>query len=438
MAHHNLLSNKNKKKELARIYEEFEVYRGLKPTTKPKKEFKKLYKEIQARLISEGKFPNKQARDLNRAVLKEIGEFPYWSHGGTTKQNNAAVEFGQGIVHKMSGGEARPAFLRDASNEASDAIRLQRTNWANDLMSAAGFETEVKEGKSLFSPKNRIGGKAWDHTYELQEFGTRYKAILEEYASGSIDEAAFKKLIAGEVSKNPGDIRRNLQLLDEAENYSKRARIEKKVKEFKKGEAYKVRDAKYTEFQKLDDVTKASKLEEAHKQAVKFTKYDFASRLAAEAPDYKVTKVVDKVNGNGLNGNGANGLIKNGKGIKNGKVAGVLGATGAVLNNKGVRTALKFGVPGVYMGMSILNMQSKAAELEQDDTWQNKAQYGIAGAETALEGFELATGGLGAIVTTPLQIALTLADQLIYQTEDEFERPTYDYASRRRYRTGQS
>ena len=52
----------------------------------------------------------------------------------------------------MSGGEARPAFLRDASNEASDAIRLQRTNWANDLMSAAGFETEVKEGKSLFSP----------------------------------------------------------------------------------------------------------------------------------------------------------------------------------------------------------------------------------------------------------------------------------------------
>ena len=270
MAHHNLLSNKNKKKELARIYEEFEVYRGLKPTTKPKKEFKQLYKEIQARLISEGKFPNKQARDLNRAILKEIGEFPYWSHGGTTKQNNAAVEFGQGIVHKMSGGEARPAFLRNASNAASDAIRLQRTNWANDLMSAAGFETEVKEGQSLFSAKNRVGGKAWDHTYELQDFGPRYKAILEDFASGSIGETEFKTLVSQEVGKNPGDIKRNLKLLDEADNYSKRARVEAEVKQFKKAEAYKVRDVKYTEFKKLDDVTQAAKLAQSHQKAVKF------------------------------------------------------------------------------------------------------------------------------------------------------------------------
>ena len=390
--------------DLETIYQEFPLYRGLNPATKTKREFKRLYKRISDRLISEGRFPNKQARGLNLAILNEIGEFPYWKH-----KENDVVELGEGIVHKMSGGEPRPFNIRQASNLKADNIRKQRTTWANELMSAAGFETEVQEGSSLFSAKNRVGGKAWDHTYELQDFGPRYKAILKDFASGSIDEAKFKTLVAGEVSKNPGDIRRNLQLLDEAENYSKRARVEGEVKQFKKGEAYKVRDAKYTEFQKLDDVTKASKLEEAHKQAVKFTKYDFASQLAAEAPDYKVTKVVDK----------AKPVID-------------------VFKNKGVRTALKFGVPGVYLGFSVLNMKSKAAELEQDDTWQNKAQYGIAGAETALEGFELATGGLGAIVTTPLQIGLTLADQLIHQTEDEFERPTYDYASRRRYRTGQS
>ena len=130
--------------------------------------------------------------------------------------------------------------------------------------------------------------------------------------------------------------------------------------------------------------------------------------MAAEAPDYKVTKVVDK----------AKPVID-------------------VFKNKGVRTALKFGVPGVYLGFSVLNMQSKAAELEQDDTWQNKAQYGIAGAETALEGFELATGGLGAIVTTPLQIGLTLADQLIHQTEDSFQRSETDWDARRAARRGQ-
>ena len=273
MAHHNLLSNKNKKKELARIYEEFEVYKGLKPTTKSKKVFKKLYKDIQARLISEGKFPNKQARDLNRAILKEIGEFPYWAHGGTIKQNNAAVEFGQGIVHRMSGGEARPFFLRDASNELADAIRLQRTNWANDIMSAAGYETEVIEGKKIFKGgKNRVRGKAWDHTYELQEFGPRYKAILEEFASGSINPTQFKRKIAQEISKFPGDITRNLKLLDEADNYAKRAIVEKEVKTFQKSEAYKVRDAKYHEFQNLDDVSKELKLKKAHETAVDFTK----------------------------------------------------------------------------------------------------------------------------------------------------------------------
>lgn len=376
--------------DLETIYEEFPLYRGLKPATKPKREFKRLYKTISDKLISEGKFPNKQARGLNLAILNEIGEFPYWAHKGKDP-----VPLGEGVVHKMSGGEPRPFNIRQASNLKADNIRKQRTTWANELMSAAGFETEVQEGSSLFSAKNRVGGKAWDHTYELQDFGPRYKSILEEFASGSIDEAEFKNLVAGEVSKNPGDIKRNLKLLDEADNYAKRARVEGEVKEFKKGEAYKVRDAKYTEFQKLDDVTKASKLEEAHKQAVKFTKYDFAKNLAKEAPNYKVTKVA-----------------------------------------KAVKPIAKF-IPIVGAGVVGLDAKARTQEAIENPTWQNKTQAALGGAELALEGFELATGGVGAIVTTPLQIGLMFADQMIHQTEDSFQRSETDWDARRAARRGQ-
>lgn len=387
MAHHNLLSNKNKKKELARIYEEFEVYRGLKPTTKPKKEFKQLYKEIQARLISEGKFPNKQARDLNRAILKEIGEFPYWSHGGTTKQNNAAVEFGQGIVHKMSGGEARPAFLRNASNAASDAIRLQRTNWANDLMSAAGFETEVKEGQSLFSAKNRVGGKAWDHTYELQDFGPRYKAILEDFASGSIGETEFKTLVSQEVGKNPGDIKRNLKLLDEADNYSKRARVEAEVKQFKKAEAYKVRDVKYTEFKKLDDVTQAAKLDQSHQKAVKFME---------SLSSGKGTTNYTSVGGYMRNAN---------KAAKAGKTAKVVKA-GIGLATVGSLAA--FGPAGA--ALSAVDTYQRSQKYKQTGNKLDGLQAWIAGASTGTS-----ATGIGEVISMPLDVTNLLIDAARYK-----------------------
>ena len=377
------------KKLLEEIYKEFPLYEGLEPTTKIKSEFKKIYKTISDRLISEGRFPNKQARGLNLAILNEMGEFPYWAHKGKDP-----VELGAGVVHKMSGGEPRPANIRKASNLKADNIRKQRTAWANDLMSAAGFETEVQEGSSLFSAKNRVGGKAWDHTYELQDFGPRYKAILEDFASGSIDEATFKNLVAGEVSKNPGDIKRNLELLDEADNYAKRARIEGEVKEFKKGEAYKVRDAKYTEFQKLDDATKASRIEDAHKTAVELTKKDLAIKLAKETPNYKITKVA-----------------------------------------RAVKPLAKF-VPIVGAGVVGLDVKARTQEAIDNPTWQNKTQATLGGAELALEGFELATGGVGGLVTTPLQIGLMIADQLVHQTEDSFKRGAIDWNARRAARHG--
>lgn len=104
---------------------------------------------------------------------------------------------------------------------------------------------------------------------------------------------------------------------------------------------------------------------------------------------------------------------------------------------KPLRKVLRY-VPIVGGGMVLLNAKVQAEEAIQNPTWQNKAQAGIAGVDAALEGVELATGGVAGLITTPLQMGLMFADQMIHQTEDEFERPTYDYASRRRYRTGQS
>jgi len=94
-------------------------------------------------------------------------------------------------------------------------------------------------------------------------------------------------------------------------------------------------------------------------------------------------------------------------------------------------------VTGVGTGIVLLNAKAQAEEAIENPTWQNKVQAGIAGADAALEGVELATGGVAGLVTTPLQIGLMIADQMVHQTEDEFKRSTYDYASRRRYRTGQ-
>ena len=245
-------------------------------------------------------------------------------------------------------------------------------------MSAAGFETEVQEGQSLFSAKNRVGGKAWDHTYELQDFGPRYKAILEDFASGSIDEAAFKKLIAGEISKNPGDIKRNLKLLDESDNYAKRAKIEKEVKEFKKSEAYKVRDAKYTEFQKLDDVTKTKRLASAHEQAL---------ALIAKSKDYKAVKVISKA--------AKKPLVKK---------AGLI-------------------VPGVGLTIAGGIVTTDVQAATKDPSAKNFAKLGLSTFDAGLEVIDTFTGGLSTPVTLALQLATGAArHQIEHGTTPSSER----------------
>ena len=118
------------------------------------------------------------------------------------------------------------------------------------------------------------------------------------------------------------------------------------------------------------------------------------------------------------------------------KKGNIAGAVTGVLSNKGVKRALKF-VPVVSAGAVLMNAKTYAAEAEADPTWQNKAQSILANVDVGLEGVELATGGVAGFVTTPLQIGLMFADQMIHQTEDSFSRPERDWDARIASRRGQ-
>ena len=202
---------------------------GLKPTAKPKGQFEREYNQIRNRLINSGEFKSTD-RNLNKTILTEMGEYPNW----------------EGEVYKMSQGVARPESKRDASNLKSNLKRDEILKEADELMTAAGFESEVVEGKKLFKNQPRTGGKALDHVYETQEFGFDYNRLKERFAAGVIDEYQFKKELNEIVSKKPGNITSNLKLETEADNYSKMNRTRAVIKDKKLLDKYSVQTADHT------------------------------------------------------------------------------------------------------------------------------------------------------------------------------------------------
>lgn len=102
---------------------------------------------------------------------------------------------------------------------------------------------------------------------------------------------------------------------------------------------------------------------------------------------------------------------------------------------RAIKPVAKF-VPVIGAGMVGLDVKAKTEEAIRNPTWQNKTQAALGGVEAALEGFELATGGVGGLITTPLQIGLMIADQLIHQTEDSFKRPERNWQARLDARRG--
>jgi len=90
-----------------------------------------------------------------------------------------------------------------------------------------------------------------------------------------------------------------------------------------------------------------------------------------------------------------------------------------------IKRLLKW-VPYVGTGIVALNLKAQADELKAENTWQNRWQLGIASVESALEGFELATGGTGALITTPLQIGLMIAHEGIEASKPGHVKPDND------------
>ena len=161
-----------------------ELYLSLKKTEKTKGEFKREYNRIRQRLIAEGTFKSTD-KGLNAAILTEMGEFPYWKRG---RSNQDPVPLGEGEFHQMSGGEARPFSARKASQSKANRIRQARLKKANELMIAAGFGDEVKIGKAKFDKTTKTPkGMAWDHKWEVQDFGPKYEWLVEDFASGAIN-----------------------------------------------------------------------------------------------------------------------------------------------------------------------------------------------------------------------------------------------------------
>ena len=227
-----------------------ELYRSLKKTEKTKSEFKKLYNQIRKRLIAEGKFKSTD-KGLNPAILNEMGEYPYWKRG---RGNPGPVPFGEGEFHQMSGGEARPFSVRKPTQKKSNDSRQDRLRKANDLMIAAGLEDEVNIGKAKFD-SGTVEGMAWDHKWEVQDFGSKYEKLIEEFASGSITEEEFKTRLDAHVARFPGDIDRNLELKPQSENLQKENITRANLKEEALADAYAVKDARYhAGMQRLNEV----------------------------------------------------------------------------------------------------------------------------------------------------------------------------------------
>lgn len=90
-------------------------------------------------------------------------------------------------------------------------------------------------------------------------------------------------------------------------------------------------------------------------------------------------------------------------------------------------------IPVIGAGIVGLDVKARTQEAIENPTWQNKTQALLGGVEAGLEGFELATGGVGGLITTPLQIGLMIADQLIHQTEDEWKNRPRMVGSRSRF-----
>ena len=336
--------------------------------------------------VDENGFTTKDWKTYQAEANKLIQDLP---HGGKWR-TQIEEKIGVGLWELKDKGKV-PYDLNRTTNKKTgrwEVKRKQAKLRAEHLKKAGGTrktrltnanaimgDEAVDAGKIKQKEISSKPGRNADHITEVQTFGPAQELLDEEYAKGAITKAEYDKRINVLKEQNIGDSAGNFQDLSESANQNKKNIVE----------------AKNTSLKNAEKVNPSTRhLDEKYLKAMGI------------ANDYKVSKM-----------------------------------------SKAIRALKPIGkvarwVPVVGGGFVLLNAKAQAEEAIENPTWQNKVQAGIAGADAALEGVELATGGLAGLITTPMQIGLMIADQMVHQTEDEFERPTYDYASRRRYRMAQT
>jgi hypothetical protein len=319
----------------------------------------------------------KEYQSRANELLKKVPPNTKWQNFLTQKLGTGFWEFeGKKVDYGFNRARGKIKRKRATVRQANQAASTaQRTSHLKQANELIP-EADLKIGKQLQTKIQAVPGRNADHILEVQTFGPVMDQLNKEFAAGAIDQSEYAKRLQILKDANPGDSVKNLQDLSATANQNKKNIVELKNKTL----------------QKMEEANPSFRhLDPKYKQAMEI------------AEGYNVSKVINK----------------------------------AAKATKPLRKVLRY-VPIVGGGMVLLNAKAQAEEAIQNPTWQNKVQAGIAGADAALEGVELATGGIGGLITTPLQIGLMIADQMVHQTEDEFERSTYDYASRRRYRTGQT
>jgi|TARA_R100000482_G_scaffold63552_1_gene23524 hypothetical protein len=320
-------------------------------------------------------------KDYQKKANELIQDLPHgkdWQAEIVSKLGKGAWEFeDQGVVTYNLNRTTNKKTGKWNIKRKRDSVRAQHLQKAADTRN-----TRLENANVVMGDEAIEAGKVKQKEIQAKA-GRNADHILEVQTFGPAQELLEEELAKGAITQ--AEYNKRLQILkdsnigDSAENFQD---LSESANQAKKNEVY----AKNKSLEKLEKANPSTRhLDEKYVKAMGL------------ANDYKVTKFA--------------------KAIRAIKPLGVL-------------------VPVVGSGILSLDVKARTDEAIANPTWQNKTQAALGGVELALEGFELATGGAGAVVTTPLQIGLMIADQAIHQTEPEFKRAPRNWQARLDARRG--
>lgn len=200
-------------------------YSGLKPTKLTKKEFEKKYRSIKSRILEKKPEIKPKSQLVNQMVLREMGEFPFWNEKGEPiKKGGTGYQF-----YYMSGGVARPADKRKASQKAAAVNREKYLKLSNEHLT----ESQLDRTKKLKNELNKLGYQA-DHKLEVQTTGPMIEQLRRELQLGLLTKKEYKNELLKLRKQAIGDDPKNFQKLTGKENSIKRSQVLKKNKSLEK------------------------------------------------------------------------------------------------------------------------------------------------------------------------------------------------------------